>query len=277
MSTLQKVIKGVAIALAIAIIFGIISIVASVIIGISGINYFFDFIKTEENVQIVENVFNKEDINNIYLDSDIGDIDVVVGNEFKVVAQNVSESFNCTLEGDTLNIIENKEGISNFKGNNTKITLYIPNDVVFNTVNLDLNVGDNNIQSLRTNKLNLNSGTGQIDIGYLEVLENAIITSGVGELDIENSDINNLELEAGIGECDIRGTLKGNTTIKADVGSINIRLNSFNDTTDKIIVEKGIGEIEVNERKYSGNQEFGNGDENIINIEGSIGDIDIEY
>ena len=277
MSTLQKVIKGVAIALAIAIIFGIISIVASVIIGISGINYFFDFIKTEENVQIVENVFNKEDINNLYLDSDIGDIDVVVGNEFKVVAQNVSESFNCTLEGDTLNIIENKEGISNFKGNNTKITLYIPNDVVFNTVNLDLNVGDNNIQSLRTNKLNLNSGTGQIDIGYLEVLENAIITSGVGELDIENSDINNLELEAGIGECDIRGTLKGNTTIKADVGSINIRLNSFNNTTDKIIVEKGIGEIEVNERKYSGNQEFGNGDENIINIEGSIGDIDIEY
>lgn len=277
MSTLQKVIKGVAIALAIAIIFGIISIVASVIIGISGINYFFDFIKTEENVQIVENVFNKEDINNLYLDSDIGDIDVVVGNEFKVVAQNVSESFNCTLEGDTLNIIENKEGISNFKGNNTKITLYIPNDVVFNTVNLDLNVGDNNIQSLRTNKLNLNSGTGQIDIGYLEVLENAIITSGVGELDIENSDINNLELEAGIGECDIRGTLKGNTTIKADVGSVNIRLNSFNNTTDKIIVEKGIGEIEVNERKYSGNQEFGNGDENIINIEGSIGDIDIEY
>ena len=277
MSTLQKVIKGVAIALAIAIIFGIISIVASVIIGISGINYFFDFIKTEENVQIVENVFNKEDIKNLYLDSDIGDIDVVVGNEFKVVAQNVSESFNCTLEGDTLNIIENKEGISNFKGNNTKITLYIPNDVVFNTVNLDLNVGDNNIQSLRTNKLNLNSGTGQIDIGYLEVLENAIITSGGGELDIENSDINNLELEAGIGECDIRGSLKGNTTIKADVGSINIRLNSFNDTTDKIIVEKGIGEIEVNERKYSGNQEFGNGDENIINIEGSIGDIDIEY
>ena len=277
MSTLQKVIKGVAIALAIAIIFGIISIVASVIIGISGINYFFDFIKTEENVQIVENVFNKEDIKNLYLDSDIGDIDVVVGNEFKVVAQNVSESFNCTLEGDTLNIIENKEGISNFKGNNTKITLYIPNDVVFNTVNLDLNVGDNNIQSLRTNKLNLNSGTGQIDIGYLEVLENAIITSGVGELDIENSDINNLELEAGIGECDIRGTLKGNTTVKADVGSINIRLNSFNYTTDKIIVEKGIGEIEVNERKYSGNQEFGNGDENIINIDGSIGDIDIEY
>ena len=263
--------------MAIAIIFGIISIVASVIIGISGINYFFDFIKTEENVQIVENVFNKEDIKNLYLDSDIGDIDVVVGNEFKVVAQNVSESFNCTLEGDTLNIIENKEGISNFKGNNTKITLYIPNDVVFNTVNLDLNVGDNNIQSLRTNKLNLNSGTGQIDIGYLEVLENAIITSGGGELDIENSDINNLELEAGIGECDIRGSLKGNTTIKADVGSINIRLNSFNDTTDKIIVEKGIGEIEVNERKYSGNQEFGNGDENIINIEGSIGDIDIEY
>ena len=53
----------------------------------------------------------------------------------------------------------------------------------------------------------------------------------------------------------------------------------FSDTYDKdgIKIEKDIGELEVNERKYSGNQEFGQGDENIINIEGSIGNIDIEY
>lgn len=277
MSTLQKIVKGFAIALAIAIIFGIISVISSIIIGISGINYFFEFIGNEENVQIIENTFNKNEVKNLYLDSDIGDIDIVVGNELKVIAKNVSENFNCTLKGDTLKIVESKEGLSMFKGNDTRITIYIPDNLIFNTVQLDFSVGDNDIQSLKANKLNLNSGTGQIDIRYLEVLESAIITSGVGELDIENSNLNNLELKTGVGECDLKGTIKGDSTVKADSGSINIRLNSFDETTDKIKVEKDIGELEVNERKYSGNQEFGQGDENIINIEGSIGDIDIEY
>ena len=277
MSTLQKIVKGFAIALAIAILFGIISIISSIIIGISGINYLFEFIGNEENVQIIENTFDKNEVKNLYLDSDIGDIDIVVGNELKVIAKNVSENFNCTLEGDTLKIVESKEGLSMFKGNDTRITIYIPDDLIFNTVQLDFSVGDNDIQSLKANKLNLNSGTGQIDIRYLEVLESAIITNGVGELDIENSNLNNLELKTGVGECDLRGTIKGDSTVKADIGSINIRLDSFDEATDKIKIEKDIGELEVNERKYSGNQEFGQGDENIINIEGSIGNIDIEY
>ena len=89
MSTLQKIVKGFAIALAIAIIFGIISIISSIIIGISGINYLFEFIGNEENVQIIENTFDKNEVKNLYLDSDIGDIDIVVGNELKVIAKNV--------------------------------------------------------------------------------------------------------------------------------------------------------------------------------------------
>ena len=76
MSTLQKIVKGFAIALAIAIIFGIISIISSIIIGISGINYLFEFIGNEENVQIIENTFDKNEVKNLYLDSDIGDIDI---------------------------------------------------------------------------------------------------------------------------------------------------------------------------------------------------------
>lgn len=276
MTTLQKIIKAIAIALAIMIIFGIISVVFSIILSIAGVNYIFDFI-SKENVQIVESSYNKEDVISLNVDTNIANIDILVGDEFKVIGENVSENFESKLENGVLTISEESSNISKINGKSSKIKIYIPEDIVFESVDLDVDVGESNIHRLKANILNLNSGTGEIDIKNLEVIGSAVIKSGVGEFNIENSVINNLELESGVGECDIRASIKGSSKIKADIGSISLHLIDFDTTTDKVIIEKGLGQLEINERNYSGNQEVGQGSENVINIEGSIGEIDIEY
>ena len=276
MTTLQKIIKAIAIALAIMIIFGIISVVFSIILSIAGVNYIFDFI-SKENVQIVENSYNKEDVISLNVDTNIANIDILVGDEFKVIGENVSENFESKLENGILTISEESSNISKINGKSSKIKIYIPEDIVFESVDLDVDVGESNIHRLKANILNLNSGTGEIDIKNLEVIGSVVIKSGVGEFNIENSVINNLELESGVGECDIRASIKGSSKIKADIGSISLHLIDFDTTTDKVIIEKGLGQLEINERNYSGNQEVGQGSENVINIEGSIGEIDIEY
>lgn len=276
MTTLQKIIKAIAIALAIMIIFGIISVVFSIILSIAGVNYIFDFI-SKENVQIVENSYNKEDVISLNVDTNIANIDILVGDEFKVIGENVSENFESKLENGVLTISEESSNISKINGKSSKIKIYIPEDIVFESVDLDVDVGESNIHRLKANILNLNSGTGEIDIKNLEVIGSAVIKSGVGEFNIENSVINNLELESGVGECDIRASIKGSSKIKADIGSISLHLIDFDTTTDKVIIEKGLGQLEINERNYSENQEVGQGSENVINIEGSIGEIDIEY
>lgn len=276
MTTLQKIIKAIAIALAIMIIFGIISVVFSIILSIAGVNYIFDFI-SKENVQIVESSYNKEDVISLNVDTNIANIDILVGDEFKVIGENVSENFESKLENGVLTISEESSNISKINGKSSKIKIYIPEDIVFESVDLDVDVGESNIHRLKANILNLNSGTGEIDIKNLEVIGSVVIKSGVGEFNIENSVINNLELESGVGECDIRASIKGSSKIKADIGSISLHLIDFDTTTDKVIIEKGLGQLEINERNYSGNQEVGQGSENVINIEGSIGEIDIEY
>lgn len=276
MTTLQKIIKAIAIALAIMIIFGIISVVFSIILSIAGVNYIFDFI-SKENVQIVENSYNKEDVISLNVDTNIANIDILVGDEFKVIGENVSENFESKLENGVLTISEESSNISKINGKSSKIKIYIPEDIVFESVDLDVDVGESNIHRLKANILNLNSGTGEIDIKNLEVIGSVVIKSGVGEFNIENSVINNLELESGVGECDIRASIKGSSKIKADIGSISLHLIDFDTTTDKVIIEKGLGQLEINERNYSENQEVGQGSENVINIEGSIGEIDIEY
>lgn len=276
MTTLQKIIKAIAIALAIMIIFGIISVVFSIILSIAGVNYIFDFI-SKENVQIVENSYNKEDVISLNVDTNIANIDILVGDEFKVIGENVSENFESKLENGILTISEESSNISKINGKSSKIKIYIPEDIVFESVDLDVDVGESNIHRLKANILNLNSGTGEIDIKNLEVIGSVVIKSGVGEFNIENSVINNLELESGVGECDIRASIKGSSKIKADIGSISLHLIDFDTTTDKVIIEKGLGQLEINERNYSENQEVGQGSENVINIEGSIGEIDIEY
>lgn len=276
MTTLQKIIKAIAIALAIMIIFGIISVVFSIILSIAGVNYIFDFI-SKENVQIVESSYNKEDVISLNVDTNIANIDILVGDEFKVIGENVSENFESKLENGVLTISEESSNISKINGKSSKIKIYIPEDIVFESVDLDVDVGESNIHRLKANILNLNSGTGEIDIKNLEVIGSVVIKSGVGEFNIENSVINNLELESGVGECDIRASIKGSSKIKADIGSISLHLIDFDTTTDKVIIEKGLGQLEINERNYSENQEVGQGSENVINIEGSIGEIDIEY
>ena len=105
MTTLQKIIKAIAIALAIMIIFGIISVVFSIILSIAGVNYIFDFI-SKENVQIVENSYNKEDVISLNVDTNIANIDILVGDEFKVIGENVSENFESKLENGILTISE---------------------------------------------------------------------------------------------------------------------------------------------------------------------------
>lgn len=133
MSTVQKIIKGLAIALAVFIIFSIVSAISGVLIGIAGINFAFDWISdsSTKNVITVEDKFNVEEIENIELNSSIENIEIFQGDEFKVEAKNVPETYTCELKNNTL-VINSRQVNTKFKINkDSKITIYIPEDFKF--------------------------------------------------------------------------------------------------------------------------------------------------
>lgn len=279
MSTVQKVIKALAMALAVFIIFCIISAISGVICSIAGINKLFSWFDEETitTVTTEEKTFNIEEINNLKIGSSIENVEIITGDEFRVVTQNVPESYRCEVEDGTL-VIDSNVSNSKIKLNeDALIKVYVPEDFIFTNVELNLGVGETRISYLKTDTLELNCGAGEVDVKYIEANESANISCGVGEFDIENSKLSNLEFNAGVGEVSITSELKGECNIETGIGEIEITLRNFDENLGKIITEKGLGELKVNRRDYSENQEFGVGNDTIINIKGGVGEIDIEY
>lgn len=275
MTTVQKVIKGLAIALAVFIIFSIVSAIASAFFAIEGTKWLIGSLN-EEMVPHVEETFNIEDIKNINLVSGIEEIKILTGDEFKVIGENVPKSFTCSVENETLNITSNGKTKFSFKSA-AEIKIYIPKEFIFENAQISLGVGESTIESLLTENLDLTCGAGEVEIRYIEATKSATISCGVGEFTIKDSKLNDLDFNAGVGENKITSVLTGKCSIDQGVGETRISLKEFDEEKGKITTQKGIGELRVNRKQYSGSQTFGHGEDVTIDISGGIGEINIEY
>lgn len=258
MSESQKIIKYFALGLAFMIIFSIISIFFNVIESL-----FFD-----SNDSLKDKSEYKLEYNNVVgLDIEIknGKFNIVSGSEFKVIT-NIKKIKNYT-EGGILNI---KDESSSF--NSKELTLVVP-DIVYNEVSIELGAVKANIESIKTNKFDMDMSAGNVVIDNIIVNNEADIETGAGKFNIKNASITNLDLDMGAGKTVINGVLKGSTHFDMGVGALEVNLNDSLDNY-KFTVDKGIGSIKLNDNSLSDNTTIGSGI-NTINIDGGIGKLSI--
>ena len=94
-------------------------------------------------------------------------------------------------------------------------------------------------------------------------------------MSIKESNINDLDLDMGVGEVNLTSNLTGQNQINAGVGKLNINLQGEKESY-KIQADKGIGSIKIDGNEISNGETLGNG-ENYIEIDGGIGNIDINF
>ena len=92
---------------------------------------------------------------------------------------------------------------------------------------------------------------------------------------IENSVLNNLELDCGVGEFEMTAKLIGNTDIDCGVGRLEVNLIG-NEDDYKISAKKGLGSFTINSKQIQNDTKYGNG-ENYIKIDGGIGSIRVNF
>lgn len=279
MTTMYKVVKACAIALSALIILSIASAICSAIVAMAGIDYISDFFEADNGERkFQEDTIDIETVQNLNVESGIGEFVIETSEEFKVVAENVSKNYSCKVENGTLKVIDKTKNVLKFNDKNTpKITVYIPESFYFDTVNLDLGVGETNISSLKADRIDIDCGAGELNVDYLEAREKISIDGGVGEFTIKDSVMNDLDFDAGVGESNITAKLTGKCEIDTGVGQTIIKLIDFDESKGKITTNKGIGEIRVNGRSAKPEDSFGNGNEDIIKISGGVGEIKLEY
>lgn len=272
MTTLQKVIKYLALALAVFIIVNIISAILFVFYGFANV---LGLAKSKEvNISSLEEIstnFENSDIATLKIELEYSNLTIKKGDTFK--AQSNSSDISCTQNNNQL-VVKEKSHNWFAKNKASDLIVYIPENTMFDTVKIEAGAGEIKIEDLKTQKLSFKIGAGKVEIQNLEVTKQAKIDGGAGKVDILAGTINDLDLDMGVGSFSLAATLTGKNDIDAGVGKLDINLT---DGTQNYTIkaDKGIGAIIIDGKEVGNNTEHGNGD-TYIDIDGGIGSISVK-
>ena len=267
MSSAQKIIKYVAIAFAVFLIF---SIISGITIGIGTIATIFD-----DDDSITEEL-KLLDINGDakILDVDISASKLVIQRGDSLKAETNNSYITCNQDGNKLTITEKKHNWFH-KSNQSELLIYIPEDFSFDAVSIQTGAGKVDIETLTTKKLYLDLGAGKVNIHDLNVSSQTSINGGAGAITVQKGILSNLDLDMGVGKLVLNATLIGDSKIDSGVGSIDLNLVG-DSSIYKIKLDKGIGSATINGNNMKDNTYYGNGS-NTIDVDGGVGSIQIRY
>ena len=272
MTTAQKIIKYLAIAFAMFLVFTIISSILGGIYGLAGVLGLKKNTNTE-NVEIGTKQSEQIQELTTYIDIDINysNLTIKTGEDF--VVQSSNNDIEYAQEGNKFKVKE--KGYIKFSETAIgDVVIYIPKELVFETVDIDTGAGTVDIETLRTDNLILNLGAGETTIKNI-ISNKTKIDTGAGKLRIKSGNINDLDFDMGVGETDITAKLTG--TNKIDTGIGNLKLQLLGDKQDyKFNISKGIGEVKIEDKSIIEDQTIGDGKNNII-ISGGVGQIKVGF
>ena len=213
MNNVQKVIKYIALTLAIVLIVGIITGILTIVGTIFGVSTLIDM--ANNNVEVES--FTKEyaNIQSIEIDVSATNLEIMPADEtnaniLRIQGVDIPTEYKFEVDNKMLKINGKKVK------SNSKLILYVPNTV--NELDIDIGAGNIQIDNLNIQELSLDTGATTADINNLNVTKNANIDAGAGDIAIEDSNISNLDIDAGVGNLEYTGYLNGINDI--DCGEI---------------------------------------------------------
>ena len=131
------------------------------------------------------------------------------------------------------------------------------------------------IEELSTEKLDLDLGAGKLEAKNLLVIDDFELSGGVGDLIINDSNINNLDADLGLGKFEMISKLTGNNKIDSGVGKVDLKLVGILEDY-QISLDSGVGRASLGDLKMEDGNTYGSGI-NKLDINGGLGSIDIGF
>lgn len=265
MNRSQKIVKQIAIVLAILLS---ITIISSIVAAISSILVVTNIVESQDDENISKNVDIINQIENLKIDVGASKICIKEGEKLQI---NTNSRY--IVVNEEKNTVTIKE-LSHFTlGNsNYETTIYIPKDINFKKVEINIGAGKLEIENLNTEKLELSLGAGTTDIDYVKAISFKVET-GAGKLNIKNSLFEKAKLDMGVGNTYIESEIKDIFDIDAGIGNLELKLlgNKEEYTLD---IDKGVGNVTVDGVNVT--NVLGSGSRH-IKVDGGIGNIDINF
>ena len=263
MTEVQKIIKYVAMAVALCLA---VSIIGGIVGGVAILGGILDGSATTDDLTTYE------------ISSPITALDIEIG----AADFTIKEGDSFSVESNLKNlIVKEKNGTliieeKTFFGgtyNGAVLTLYLPFHE-FEKAEIATGAGRFTVDSLNAKNLDLELGAGEVNIDHIWALT-ADIDGGAGKLTIDGGTLNNLDLDMGIGQLNLNVESFGESELDLGVGESNITLRG-GAKYYTVNIEKGIGSITVDGKSVSSYARAGNG-QSRIQINGGVGSIHLNF
>ena len=274
MTTLQKVIKYLALAFA---IFLTVSIVGGILsaVGLLGSLFSDDDAEWGDVIGETKNYTVSSEISDLNIQINAADFYIKEGNSFSIESNlknlEVDEKNGCLTLKDLTKIKLN--GSNAYE--NAVLTIYVPVGTVFDNVNIKTGAGRFTVDSLSAATIGFELGAGDVTISKLIAEKSANIEGGAGRITISDGAIKNLDLEMGLGQLNLTSALTGDCNLDSGVDEMNVTLIRSKDAY-ALDIEKGIGNITVDGKNVTDFGSSGNG-ANEVDIHGGVGAINVRF
>ncbi|MBQ7965606.1 MAG: DUF4097 family beta strand repeat protein [Ruminococcus sp.] len=268
MTEAQKIIKYLALALA---IFLIVAIFGGILTSLSFISVVFTGNETVEVSQLSD--YQLKDVERLYIDLEAAELEIKSGTSLSL--QSNYEYLKVEESSNSLSIKETKRPWKlNDRG--YKIVLTVPQSVTFASVTLNTGAGKVTLSDLNTKALNLSLGAGEVTLNNVTVTDKTEFDGGAGEITVNNCSFTDLDMQIGVGECSLVATVLGDSEIDCGVGEADLTFIRNSTIDYSISVDKGLGDVKIDGESVKDGFETGFG-ENEIDIHCGVGEVDIEF
>lgn len=264
MTTVQRVITYIAIALAICLA---VSIIGGILGALGVVNLMVD--TQDAVVEELQTYHVEAQIQNLDIEINAAELSIEEGDSF-LVESNL-KYLQVKEKGGLLSIEETKINAGTYQ--DAVLTVYVPAGTVFDNVNLTTGAGRLTIGSLSAKTLDFELGAGDVTVDTLIAAQSADIDGGAGRITIHGGALKDLELDMGVGQLNLTSALSGSCTMDMGVGESNITLLGSKEDY-KLDLEKGIGNITVDGKTGT---DFGSSGANRVEINGGIGAIRVQF
>lgn len=211
-----------------------------------------------QSIQTSKNLQLQNDMNNLIITADVGDIEVIRGSSNKIVLNKMNQK--------NINV-EEKDGITNIS---------VKHDTYFNNSNQEKIIVQ--LRDKEYKDIQIKSDLGKIKVDDIRS-EKFQIHAQLGEIEMERIYSKDLYVNQSSGDVNVEGVLLGNSVIKNSLGKIDVEVRGEQNDY-RYDVKTSLGKTKIQKETFKGSSSISQGDKNANNylkIDCSMGDVKLSF
>lgn len=252
------------------------SVIALITIGcvIYGTSRMFGGVSVGYKAAAVEESVLLDKYTQLNIDMDVSDINIIKGTEYRLDYSGTDNlEFSYKIDNGVLKITQKQKKVV-FGNSGASLTLTVPQDSALERADISPDVGD-----VRIEETDIDTYISDTDVGdtliYGSRIKNIELESDTGDLTVVECELGRGDIQCDVGEVKIERCDFENLDIESEVGDVFIESENSLEGYG-FDIKTNIGTVEINDKDMGKNYNITGGN-NKLKVTGDVGDVFINF